>query len=774
MSYSIAHTLLLIVLTLAGAARDVELRVTASFEGKASIAAGEPFDLQLSRPVAAGEGRMAVVIGATDVTDLFTAGTQSLHFESKAFPIPPGETAVEVYLVTLANDWKEIARFPLRVVAPTIADAAQISASPDAATTPAPTADSSATGANGPAADAQPTQAAPAPVVRRFGFDKLDLAPTFNIGFKSQFAETHFPDASRPERPTFADATLAATWKSEMARGAFNMQHGFDLVGSSFRNEALRFGELGGNALKLDLSSYQMQFQHGTRKMVMGHSSYGSHRHLINNFGSRGFTMTVPLGKRFDLTGAAMNSTNIVGFSNFAGLANNRHRLFSGIIGFEALEKRPGGLRFEAGASEAWFLSNRQNFNQGNINDAERSQGGSVRVLAKNKTDRARLDAGFTRSRFFNPDDPLLQQQEQIISSTRTTRNARYADVTLDLLKDFSFRVIKPAALPAPAGSDAPVAPATAQEAQARAEPKKLNLTLSLRHERVDPLFKSIGASTQADLQQNQAEFTGSFGELSFNLAHARSSDNLAGIQTILRTNTRRTAVSINSPLQGLFGTRVITAPNPLFPRIGYSFEQTRASADFIPLGGEFDQPGAIPDLTSTNQSFTVEWQFKEVQLAYRLNHTLQDNRAFGRERADLRNFVHNMTIGWKPRPTLDLNLDVNFEDANNREQMRTDRTLRFGVIANWQASARQAFNLTFSTLGAGDLARTSDNRNIEFDLQWNYKLTRENENRFKKFQAIYFIRYANRFARTNDFSQGINTLTKLQTFNTGLNFIFF
>ncbi len=162
------------------------------------------------------------------------------------------------------------------------------------------------------------------------------------------------------------------------------------------------------------------------------------------------------------------------------------------------------------------------------------------------------------------------------------------------------------------------------------------------------------------------------------------------------------------------------------------------------------------------------------MQLAYRLNHTLADNRALGRERADLQNFIHNVVIGWKPLPTLDLSLDVNFEDANNRELNRTDRTLRFGVIANWQATVRQAFNLTFSTLGAGDLARTTGSRNLELDLQWNYRLTRENENRFRKFQTVYFIRSANRFARTNDFSQGINALTKLQTFNTGLNFIFF
>jgi hypothetical protein len=198
------------------------------------------------------------------------------------------------------------------------------------------------------------------------------------------------------------------------------------------------------------------------------------------------------------------------------------------------------------------------------------------------------------------------------------------------------------------------------------------------------------------------------------------------------------------------------------------------ASADFIPIGGGFDQPGAIPDQANIVQSFTAEWQIKEIKLAYRLNHSLQDNRALGRERADLQNFTHNGTVGWSPFSTLELNFDLNFEDANNREQARTDRNLRFGATANWQATRRQTFNLTLSTTGAGDLARTARSFNNEFDLQWAYRLTRENENRFKKLQANYFLRYANRFARARNFVENIDNLTKLQTFNTGLNFILF
>ena len=738
------------------------LAVQAAFADKQFIAPDEPIELTVNRPLAQGEGRLAILVGATDLTDLFIVSAQSLKYEVESFPLPLGETELTVYLVAPNDDWKELARFPLRVSE----NAAKATESAEAKTESQPATDASAKQEPAP-------QGAEPPVRRRFGFDKLDFAPQLNLGFKSQFAETHFPAANRPARPAFADATFQGTWKSGMARGAFNMQSQFDFVGSSFRNEALRFGDLQDRAPKIDLSSYSMQFQQGARKFTAGHGSFGAQRHLLNNFAGRGLTLTAPLGPRADISLMTMNSTNVVGFDNFFGLANRRHRMSGAILGLEAFKSRPGGLRFEIGALDAWFASNRRNFNQANVNDAERSRGYSARLLARTKSERGRLDAGFTRSRFYNPDDPLLNQGAAVQSSRAATRNARYADASYDLLKDFTFKRASAPAAASPDGTQT-TPPASPDASQPVAEPKKLNLTLNFRHERVAPLFRSIGASTQADLFRNEAEFAGSYGELTFTAAYTRFNDNLAGIRTILRTNTRRAAFAINTPLQGLFGGFRAAQPNPFLPRLGYIFERVRASADFIPIGGGFDQPGAIPDRANVVQSFVAEWQIREIRLAYRLNHSLQDNRAVGRQRADLRNFTHNATAGWNPLTTLELNLELNFEDANNRELARTDRLLRFGGVVNWQATKRQTFNLTLSTIGAGDLARTTRNFNNEFDLQWSYRLSRENENRFRKAQVNYFIRYANRFARARNFTENINNLTKLQTFNTGLNFIFF
>src|SRR5262249_56589491 len=105
--------------------------------------------------------------------------------------------------------------------------------------------------------------------------------------------------------------------------------------------------------------------------------------------------------------------------------------------------------------------------------------------------------------------------------------------------------------------------------------------------------------------------------------------------------------------------------------------------------------------------------------------------------------------------PTFDVNSEINNERANNFEIRRADRTMRYAANTNWRMTARAAFALNLSTIGAGDLARTSSSRAIEGDAQLSYRLDGEHPvwqrlvaNRVK---ARFFIRYANRFARARD-----------------------
>ncbi len=694
-----------------------DISATASFSDKGSLALGERLSFSLNRPLQPDEGVLAALIGSTDITALSSVDKNGLSYDTAILPLPAGETVAVLYLVTPDNRWTEIARFPLRI-------------EPDIAAAPVtqqqPPADSTQQSVN---------------VQKKWGFDRANITPSLTIGMKSQFAEKAFPDTSASERPTYNDLTLQGSLQTDIARGAFNSQTQFDIVGSSFRKEAIRFDQLGDAAPHVDLSSYLVQFQAGKAKVQVGHVAFGANRHLINSFSSRGITVTFPVTSRADFSLAAMNGTSIVGWSNFFGLNRRKHQIISGAFGYEIIPSRPGALRIETSIMHGSVLP-LSNFNQGVVNDAEQSKGVSVRVVASDKTERFRLDGGMARSRFNNPADPLLQQGLNIVPVRETARNARYLDASYHILRN----------LPLSAS-------------------KNVNLTLNYRHERVAPLFRSVAAFTQADRFDNQFEIVSGIGEIMATFAHGRSNDNLDDIASILKTFTRRTGLILGVPLGSLFGDQA--SPSPWLPRVSYNFDRTHQFGKALPVNGGFDSASQIPDQISTNQSLLAEWQFEKWRFGYRINHSFQNNRQPGRELADLKNFIHGFTFGVTPVPAFDLSFDLGRESADNREQNRTDNTLRIGSTINWRMTQKTALAATVSTTLAGDVADTSRSRNAELDLQWSYRFDME-KSRFRKISGQFFIRYANRYARMRDRLLGFSNLTKIQTLNTGISFTFF
>lgn len=703
-----------------------ELVVTSNLSDQ-EVEPGFVITFSLSRPLPATEGRLAVLIGQTDFSSLFTPTGNSFSYLPRILPLPVGESPVRIFVVSPSNEWRELTQFTLRVKAPTLA-----AGQPSAGQPSSP-----------PAANP-----APAEKIKQYGF-----TPSLTLGMKSQMAARYFPDSNRPERTTFTDWTLQASLKSEATRGWFKNQMQFDLIGSSYQKEALRFGDRGPDAPQVDLPSYLMQFQLSKARLLVGHTSFGTNRHLINSYGSRGLSFTVPLGKRSDLSLAAMNGTNTVGWSNFFGLSRRKHQILSATLGFELLKQRPGGLRLEAAALHGSLLPV-AGFNQGVINDAEQSKGASLRIAATDKAQRLKLDAGFTRSRFDNPVDPLLNQNLPVVPVRETARNAHYLDASYALLKDLKL-----------------------------SEKKTANLTLNIRHERVAPLFRSVAASAQADRMQNEIEMTGAIGEITATVSHQRFHDNLADIPSLMKTLSRRYAVMVSIPLASFRIIRPDRAdqssqtdqavPSVWLPRLAYNMNRIHQFGLAFPLNAGFDSASQVPDQISTNHEFVSEWQLPKWRLSYRFNRSFQDNRQPGRAVADLRNLINGFTFGLTPHAVFDLNFDLNLESAANFEMSRTDRTLRAGINTNWHVTPRMTLNAIVSNTLAGDLARTTRNRNTEFDLQWSYQFTR-GETGWRKMRGQFFIRYADRYARTRDFAFGLDNLTRLKTLNSGINFVFF
>jgi hypothetical protein len=719
------------------------LTITPGFSSSSQLTPNALIELYLSRPLKTDE-RIAIIIGHSDITSLFIIEGTKLVYSPTLMPLPLGESQLIVYLVRGDNTWRDLGSFHLHVVKEKLAPISQ--STPQIQTTLVKADVRSAqTGnrseATAPAGGSPATADAGKP--GKLGFEKFDYVPSVTLGIKSQPAQFNSPDSARPaERATFTDGTLQFSMRNEMTRGWFGAETSFDFAGSTFQSEALRFGTLGTRAPQIDLSSYLAQFKLGRAKVAVGHTSVGASRHLISGFSSRGITLTVPITKRVDFGVAALNGTSVVGYGNFLGLGKSKHQLQSATFGVELIPKRPGGLRLEFSGVNA-YIQALNNVSQGSVNDVERSKGGSVRLIATDKAGRFKFDGGFSRSQYRNPADPLLYQGTQTIAVPFLTRNARYFEVSYDAVKGWKVT-----------------------------RSRQLNLSLALRHEQVDPLYKSLGASADADKRQNDFQVTGSIGEISFQAGHARFNDNLRHIGSILQSLTRSKQFSFALPAAALWaGT---SNDSKYLPRLSYSRSITHQFGRAIPVNGGFaTAPGSVPDQVSTNQNFSAEWQFQKTTFGYSYNRSFSDNRQPARVRSDFRNQTNGVRAGFNPSSKLSLTFELTRDSANDLASEKLARTWRVGPTLSWTMSKHLSWTASMSNTIAGDRAQSNGSRNTEFDTQFSYRVGLD-RGELKKVQTQMFIRYADRYARSRDTTFSTFSLTRAKIVNAGVNITFF
>lgn len=704
----------------AGDENDIQVTMA---KAEKELSQTEKIELNLSRDLQPDEGRFAFFLGNTDITSLFIIEPQTLSYTPRIFSLPEGESKLTVYLVKPDFSWKTLAEFDLNV---TLKDPAQ-----------------NESDLNDQSFDEQTEETVSGENAEFSERSNLSFTPNVSLNLKSQNQTLTFPRDAAPERNPFTDLAGQGTLDLRIERRGWKLSNQFDFAGSSFRQEALRFGELGERAPRIDLSSYLVTLEKGRFNFRLGHVSFGSNRHLISSFSSRGFSVTVPVGKQDEVSFAAMNGTSIVGFDNFIGVTRRKHSVMAFTYAREFFDERPNGLRFEFSVMRGSLLP-LSDFNQGEINDAEKSLGFGFKIIGSDTNERLRYEFGFTRSRFTNPNDPNIEQQFDVRKVRPETKNARYLEVSFDFLRGLKLW-----------------------------KEKKLKLTGTFRHEELQPLFRSIGASTQADRRENQFEIAANFGELNFVYSNLRDRDNLDDIASILRTFNRRSNFIVSLPLNSFF-----TPSKPIrwLPQISYSYDHTHQFGEFLPLSGLFSDLSQVPDQDSFTQSFNAVWQLSDrINLNYRYSRAFQDNKQFGRDLADFESAVNAASVGLKPHSTLDLDLELSRERQKSFEQGRVDRTFRFGTRALWRTPflKNSSFSTNVSTTLAGDTNDFNDSRNIEFDAQWAYGFSFGRE-KFKKVNAQFFIRYANRYGDTRDRVFFVNTFNKAQTFNAGLTFNIF
>lgn len=644
------------------------------------ISRSDTVRIRLSALPSSVPGRVAVVIGTTDVTDLLRIEGETLTYRSELLPLPTGRQPLTVSQVSPDGTWREIYATELKVR-------------------------------------------------HAGGFEEV----TSETGIDLQglwLAEEGGESEAGGQDAATANISLGGS----LARSGWRLSSRFALVGVSEIEQALRFAEREERADRLDLADYALRVERGQGYAEIGHVSFGEHQQLVSSFPSRGLDLALPLGSSGSVRASLVNGTSIAGWDNFTGLNRSEHRIAAGSVGWDLIPSQPGGLRIDADWVDASVLP-LAGFNQGFVNDAEESDGWGARLSGSFAQQRVSFRAGFAQSDFSNPDDPLLFQGEDVVAVRGETRDARFAQVDLALVDNREI-----------------------------GEGTFASVRLSLQHERVDPQYRSITAFTQADLERNGADLQASVGAISAQVGHNRSEDNLADIESILKTKTRNSSGNLTLPLGMVWDDK----PRPWLPSISFSVQRTHQFGANDPQNGGFD-PSHIPDQKSQDHSASLDWSGNRWQAGYVFAASDQDNRQPGRETDDFTNVGHEARVAFSPGTRLDLGADYSRNRAASLGPGRVDRNERVGLNTMWRPLEQLTLTGDLSRNRTADEPFTSSSETTILNLELSFRFAWREE-RAHGGSGQWFLRYSNQDFESLDGFFGGFLVRDSWTLHTGFN----
>jgi hypothetical protein len=526
---------------------------------------------------------------------------------------------------------------------------------------------------------------------------------------------------------------LASKYKS----GSTTIEGNFNVVGSTFQPDALRFNQLQGRASQFDLSEYIVDLTDTGNKFSIGHVCVGNHPLLFNNLCTRGLAGKVQINDFADISVGRISTTKIVGFENIFGVERSANTLTGASLGLQVMNNAADGVRLETTLFGGSRLPE-AGFDVGEVVDAEESNGIGWRLTATNDTGRWKADAGFARSTFANiaANDPQLTGGLNIAPLQPVTKNAWYAETNYDLLKDL---------------------PLDAK--------RKLSLNANLRVEQADPQFGTIGATVNADRLQTQYGLNATIAGATVQLKQTNFEDNIVNIPNLLKTKNRSTIIGLTFPLQSFLEIK-----NPLLPTVSYNYQQTSQIGSIAAASnGGFNLPAQIPDLSSAIHKVGLSWDTPGIIFNYKFSSAVDDNRQLGRENADFRRLNHQVSVDLKPSPQLRFNLGYNFTNSLNVEQNLTRFTNSPTIGASWEfkPDLTLAFNYNRNNDTDSRGQSSTDENGLELLLTWNFRsnfLDRENP-------GSVFLRYGHQSAQNR--SGIINTDKTVDVINTGVSWSF-
>jgi len=548
----------------------------------------------------------------------------------------------------------------------------------------------------------------PLKVRGRMGLEQGRVVASADISSTALLRE-RLPDGdAAPADRAGRDLTLRLGFETMVARNGWQVTTQANALGATVEAQRLRWNELNAEAPAVDLSDYRVNLERGRTRLTIGNTSVGNNRYLMNGFSSRGLAAALGIGSIATFDAALMNGTSVVGWSNPFGLQQPSHRIGTTTLALELLPSRAGAFHIDVSGMSGSVLP-LTSFNQGAATDAEESRGVGVQLQMSDASQRVRLTAGVARSRFVNPVDPLLSGDTSVVAVRPSTRTARFGEVGVQLLRSLT------------------ITPSV-----------RADLSTTLRHERVDPLYRSVGTSVQSDVENNALDITGSLGAFSLQAALARSRDNLDDLASVLTTRNQSASFGGALPLSALMRAQ---AGAWYWPTLSVNGQRNHQYGEGVPTNADFT-PTHVPDQMSTNWSASSAWTGGRWSLTYRWNQSFQDNRQTGRERADFRATVQGVSLGLTRGSGLTTALDIGRERQTSIETGASQFIARVGTSLQWQPFGATAFSGSTSYSRAIDPFASQRTRNLELqaELSQGFNLYRRLDSQT---QGRVFLRFA-------------------------------
>ena len=517
------------------------------------------------------------------------------------------------------------------------------------------------------------------------GFEAASARPRFDVQSDGQL-DAQAPDGAPPgERGTsFHDLTMNGGADGELRRNGWDVTWQGLIAGASHGPARLRAGQLGPGAPVVDLASYNVRLARGGFALSAGHVAIGTHRLLASQHRSRGITADLALGRGVSLGLGTVAATEIVGWSDPFGLTRPAHRIATGTVGIELSPSRPGLVRLEFSALDG-SVQPAPAFNQQAITDREASSGLGAQVTAASASQRVRLSAGWAQSRFANRFDPALSGDSALVPLREEARAARFGELAVVPIS----------------GTRLGRVPAS--------------LAIAVRHERADPLYRSIAAFVQSDREQHTLEATGALGALQFQASAGSGRDNLADVPSLLVTRTRARNLTAALPM----GALVRATPDAWWwPALALTWQGTTQRGDEIPENGGFRDASQLPDQYTGALSANAGWQRAGWSAAYRYSRSVIDNRQFERERADFTANGHAATVSFSSGARLMVAVDLAHERQRSLEDDASATSRRMGGQADWRPFGRTSLAAGASLVHTRDDASTQRGRDLQMRLE--------------------------------------------------------